>query len=176
MTAKELKKLGRSELLEMLIAQSEENESLREQVLNLHRSLDERRFIIQKAGSIAEASLMVNKVFEAAEAAAQDYINNVRHLSERQSDVARRSESETDERIQQMLEDTERRCQLLESDTAKKCEEMIKNAKLESDKYYDSARAKIDEYLKQHSILREMFSHDFPSVDNIKLNIDEEKA
>lgn len=65
MTDKELRKLNRSALLEMLVEQSRENDRLRAQVDELQRLLSDRQLKINQAGSIAEASLQLNQVFEA---------------------------------------------------------------------------------------------------------------
>ena len=70
MTNKELKKLSRAELLEMLIAQSKEVAALKEQLEKAEEQLNDRKIIIENAGSIAEASLQLNGVFEAAQNAA----------------------------------------------------------------------------------------------------------
>ena len=70
MTEKELKKLHRSDLLELLIAQEKENEQLRSQIAQLEARLADRTIAIDQAGSIAEASLQINGVFQAAQNAA----------------------------------------------------------------------------------------------------------
>lgn len=77
MTDKELKKLKRSELLEMLLEQTKRVESLEKELELKNKELENRRIIIEKAGSIAEASLCLNKVFEAAQQAADQYLENV---------------------------------------------------------------------------------------------------
>lgn len=81
MTDKELRKLSRAELLEMLIEQIEENESLRSQLNEANEKLNDRKIIIESSGSIAEAALRLNGVFEAAEKAAEQYLENVRRAS-----------------------------------------------------------------------------------------------
>ena len=81
MTDKELRKLTRAELLEMLISQMKENERLQEQVEELAAQLEDRRIMLEEAGSIAEASLRLNGVFQAAEKAAQQYLDNIKRLS-----------------------------------------------------------------------------------------------
>ena len=70
MTDKELRRLSRSELLEMLIAQTEENSQLKIRLEQAEAQLRDRRIEIDKAGSLAEAALSLNGVFQAAEAAA----------------------------------------------------------------------------------------------------------
>lgn len=81
MTDKELRRLSRAELLEMLLAQTEENERLRKRLVEVERSLDDRRIEATRAGSLAEASLRLNGVFQAADQAANQYLENVRRLA-----------------------------------------------------------------------------------------------
>ncbi len=83
MTDKELKKLSRADLLELLLEESRENERLREKLRIASEKLKDRSIQIREAGSIAEAALRLNGVFEAAEAAAQQYVENVRRQMER---------------------------------------------------------------------------------------------
>ena len=56
MTDKELRRLSRSELLEMLIAQTEENSQLKIRLEQAEAQLRDRRIEIDKAGSLAEAA------------------------------------------------------------------------------------------------------------------------
>ena len=58
MTDKELKRLSRSELLQMLITQMEENAVLRERADRAESQLQDRRIAIGQAGSLAEAALI----------------------------------------------------------------------------------------------------------------------
>lgn len=83
-TERELRKLSRADLLELLLAESRENERLRTELDEANRKLASRAIEIENAGSIAEAALRLNGVFEAAERAAQQYLENVRRLSEEQ--------------------------------------------------------------------------------------------
>lgn len=88
MKEKDLRRLKRVELLDMLIeqgklveAQEEEINKLKGQVEELNRKLEDRRVDLEKTGSIAEASLRIAKVFRAAEDAAKIYLENVRAKS-----------------------------------------------------------------------------------------------
>lgn len=95
MTDKELRKLSRSVLLEMLLEQGRENDRLRAQVEQLQRQLSDRQLKIDQAGSIAEASLQINQVFEAVQVAAEQYLENIRTLSGRQEQICRQREEES---------------------------------------------------------------------------------
>ncbi len=94
MTDKELKRMNRQELLEMLVEQAEENKALRQQLQAAQSQLEDRRILLEKAGSISEAALQLNGVFEAAQAAAQQYLDNVRLLTADQDAICRRMEAE----------------------------------------------------------------------------------
>lgn len=82
MTDRELRKLSRADLLELLLEQSRENEQLRKQLEQAEAKLADRKIEIEHAGSIAEAALRLNGVFEAAEQAAAQYLDNVRRIAE----------------------------------------------------------------------------------------------
>ena len=130
MTEKELHKLRKQDLLQLLLAQGREAAELQEQITKLSASLeeteagnerlkaklDEKDELIEKlksrldekdaritkmreimrawranrqieeAGSIAEAALKLNKVFEAAQKAADQYIYNLRQRCEKKDE------------------------------------------------------------------------------------------
>lgn len=123
MASKELRKLNRKELLQMLLAQCEETEriqgemdetkarmaemeesyerlkiklNIKDQRLNekdarieeLERTIEEmktsREIELAEAGSIAEAALKLNGIFEVAQKCADQYLTNVRKLCEKE--------------------------------------------------------------------------------------------
>lgn len=75
-----LRKLRRADLLEMLIEQGKEVEALRAQVEELQEKLDKKTIRLEQAGNIAEAALELNGVFEAAQAAARQYLESVQEM------------------------------------------------------------------------------------------------
>lgn len=77
MTEKELRRLSRAELLEMLLEQTEENRKLKRQLKKARAALSDRKITVEKAGTMAEAALKLNKVFEAADKAARQYLENL---------------------------------------------------------------------------------------------------
>lgn len=81
MTDKELSRLKRVDLLELLLAQSRENDRLRAELKETRSRLEDKELMMEQAGSIAEAALRLNKVFEAAQAAADQYILSVKARS-----------------------------------------------------------------------------------------------
>ena len=81
MTEKELHRLSRRELMEMLIARTMENERLKEELQQARKELSDRQLIQEHAGSMAEAALRLNGVFEAADKAALQYLENIRRMA-----------------------------------------------------------------------------------------------
>jgi len=82
MTERELRRLSRADLMELLLEERKENERLQQQLEKARKLLEDRRIVMERAGSIAEAALQLNGVFEAAQAAALQYLENVRRMAE----------------------------------------------------------------------------------------------
>ncbi len=114
MTERELKKISRVDLLEMLLAQSREMEQLRKELEQTKEELKNRNIALEESGNIAEAALRLNDVFEAAQAAADEYIRNVTESSRY----------------------TEEWCRKMEEDTRERCRAMVREAKEETDKLW----------------------------------------
>ena len=81
-TEKELRKLNRYQLLELLVAQTERADQLQAQLEETRRQLNEREIRLASLGSIAEASLQLSGVFQAAQDAADLYIHAARKEAE----------------------------------------------------------------------------------------------
>jgi hypothetical protein len=62
------------ELIQLLIQAQEENVRLQERLDEAQAKLDDRSMIFEQAGSLAEAALRLNGIFEAADAAAAEYL------------------------------------------------------------------------------------------------------
>lgn len=96
MKPKELKRLRRSDLLEMLLTLRRENDDLRDQLAQARKQLEDRDIEIARAGSLAEAALRLNGVFEATQAACEQYVDVVRRRMYAE-------EQQTRERCEQLL-------------------------------------------------------------------------
>ena len=87
MADKELRKLSRKQILELLLRLTEKSESLQAELDEANKKLNNRLLIKSEAGSIAEASLKLNGVFEAAQKAAEQYLYNIKVLSDNQEEI-----------------------------------------------------------------------------------------
>lgn len=106
MTEKELRKMNRRQLLELLMLQTRRNEELENKVVDaerrladMKRQLNEGQLSVASVGTLAEAAMKINGVFEAADAAAKQYLENVK---------------DCDNQCKQMLEQTQKRCEEME--------------------------------------------------------------
>lgn len=77
MNDKELKKLNRKELLEILVSQANLIESLEKELEEVKKELNNRSIVLREAGSIAEASLKLSGIFEKAQEVADQYLNSI---------------------------------------------------------------------------------------------------
>ncbi len=82
MTEKELKKLNRYQLLELLIIQTERADKLQKALEEAEQKLNHQEIGISTLGSIAEASLQLKGVFDAAQEAADMYIHGAKERAE----------------------------------------------------------------------------------------------
>jgi len=81
MTEKELLKLKRSEMLEIMLAQSREIDKLRQELEEANARVEDRELRLKDCGSIAEASLRLTNIFTEAQKAVDLYVENVKRLA-----------------------------------------------------------------------------------------------
>ncbi len=77
MTDRELKKLRRDTLLEMMLKQQEELEQLREQLQEAEEKIRSQETELHKLSSIAEGALKLSKIYETAQASAEAYVEKI---------------------------------------------------------------------------------------------------
>ena len=117
MTDKEFKKLRRSELIEIIYEYQKNEEQMKEEIDSLRAQLDSKELKIKNSGSIAEAVVSLNELFETAQKTADDYIDQVkRKCTEEITDAAKK---EADDIL---------------SDARKKADEILAKARKNSSK------------------------------------------
>ena len=139
MTDRELQKLKRVELLQLLVEQSRELDALRQELAQARRELEARELRLQEAGSIAEASMQLNGVFEAAQRAADQYLESIRYQSEHMEEKCAAMEEATRLRCDQML---------------KEAEASVQQAQKDSDECWRDVKGKLEDYLRQQTALQ----------------------
>lgn len=106
MTEKDLKKLNRYQLLELLIIQTERANKLEKNLEEIQEKLDSREVQLTVMGSIAEASMQLSGVFEAAQNAADIYLNAARER-------AAETEAEAVRHAEEILEEAKQKARLI---------------------------------------------------------------
>lgn len=79
---KELRKLKRKELLEIMLSQAKLIEELENELAKTKEELNNKNIMIKEAGSIAEASMKLSGIFEKAQEVADQYLNSIRKNNE----------------------------------------------------------------------------------------------
>ncbi len=130
MTDKELKRLGRAELIDIIYELQKQSEEKDAQMQKMQTALNERTLRMANAGSIAEAAISLNGVFEAAQAAAEQYLASIRAAEA--SNAAKQAEAEQQQK--KMLEEASR-----------KAEETILLAKGQAQSIVEKAEAQVAE-------------------------------
>ena len=97
MTDQELRRLSRADLIDIIYTLQQQKEQAEQQLAQAQAQLRDRQLRLASAGSIAEAALSLNGVFDAAQAAADQYLQAVRT-----------SAAETQAQKEQILADAER--------------------------------------------------------------------
>lgn len=186
MTDKDLKRLSRKDLLEMLVEYGEQVEKLSRKLASANAMIDEqkqlldeysemeaelsasnaradalqeklstaeeklrnREIVISDSGSIAEAALRINAVFEAAQQAADQYLENVKRQQPQADASCQDIEAAARARADQMIREAELHC-----------EEMERRSKSETDRYWQETSGKLRELIDSNSYLQAMLQH-----------------
>lgn len=184
MTNKELKSLSRADLLEMLLNQSREMEALQAKLQEAQTQLESRSIAVNSAGSIAEASLQLNGVFEAAQKAADQYLENVLAYSRQQDEAFHKMdaerlakfeqqvkedeekhaamEAEANERCAAMEAEMQKKCAAMEAETQDKCAAMVARAEADAKVYWDEVSVKLEQFYDAHEGLRDLLMKIIP--------------
>lgn len=160
MTDRELRKLRRTDLLELLLAQEKENEELRLQLQQLQSQLEKRELTMATAGSIAAASIELNGVFEAAQAAADQYLASIKKMNEEKEICFSKMEEDAKLRAEQTLRETQERCSRMEAEcraeadrilqeTEEKRLAMLEETKKDLKNYWTSVSVRMEELYKK---------------------------
>lgn len=184
MTKQELRGLGRKELLEMLIEQGKEMEFLKsehekdleflktqhkKEVESLKKELDEtrkslhnREIAIDEAGSIAVAALQINGIFEAAQAASQQYIENISRLNDRQASICAQRDADSRAEADRRARETTAKCEEIETACREKCAAMEADAKQRSEAYWTEVSTHLQAFYENHQELKKLLNTSIP--------------
>lgn len=165
MIERDLKKMSRTELLELLLEQSRQLEAAQQELEQTRQEQEIRRLELTDAGSIAEAALRINGVFEAAQAAADQYLENIRRFEEEREALCRKAQEEGQQEAERILRETEQTCKTMEEETRRKCllreqiaDRTCQNRKKEAETYWKTVSERLQRFYDDHAGLQEMLS------------------
>lgn len=82
MKDKELKKLRRTDLIELMIAQSKEIDRLNAELQAAQQKLADRNLAVSSTGNMADAAIQIYHVLASAQKAADLYLENVKRKAD----------------------------------------------------------------------------------------------
>lgn len=130
-----LRRLSRGELIDIIYQYQCKNQEQAEKIEELTAQLEDRRTRIRNAGSIAEAALSLNRVFEAAQQAADQYVQELKDAS-----------ADPDDRCKQIIAEAEEQAALIR-----------RQAEIESEVMLDEAKQKCQVLYRRMNELKKQF-------------------
>ena len=112
MEKNKLRKISKKELLEIMLNQAKRIKELEQELNKTQAKLDSKKIIIEETGSLAEASLKLNNVFETAQLAIEQYKYNVEEQCKK---ITTETKKECKIEKEKIIKETLERCQRKET-------------------------------------------------------------
>lgn len=110
MTDKEFRRLSKADLLDIIFELQKNEKALLARNAELEKQLESKELKISSAGSIAEAAVAVNGVFETAQTAAEQYLHQIRNAAVEAEIESERIIKEAEAKASAMLDATRADC------------------------------------------------------------------
>lgn len=149
MTDKELKHLNRGELIDIIYELQKRYADSKNEITQLQANLEKKELSIAESGSIAEAALKVNGVFEAAQAAADQYLLSIQSAN---ADMAAKIER-VKKQSEEVLRQANLRAEGIIQEAEKKAASIIANANKEAEDSWNQFQRKADELIRARAEL-----------------------
>lgn len=135
MDRKELRKLSRGEILEIMLVQTDKIKALEQEITKLKKELSNRSLSISNAGSLAEASISISGIFQKADEAIKIYEDNYYNQMKKKF--------EKDQK--EMLKNSEKICKKNEKASI----DLLKKAEEKANKIIEDAKKEKENILKE---------------------------
>ena len=110
MEKKELKRISRKELLELLLKQTTRIEELEKELYKTKKSLNDKKISLENTGNIAEASLIITDLFKKTEEACNIYKENIeRELRKKYEKLEKKKLSDTEKLCKKKIDLAEKK-------------------------------------------------------------------
>lgn len=138
MISKELKRLSRRELVDIIYQLKKNEQEMQEEIESLKTELQDKRIRISTAGSIADAAMSVTNVFSTAQMTADLYLREISYMKENTEKECAKKVEEAEKKVRDILADGEKKFDTLKaaykSEYAKWQQLRTQNAVLEANK------------------------------------------
>ncbi len=138
MISKELKRLSRRELVDIIYQLKKNEQEMQEEIESLKNELEDKRIHISTAGSIADAAMSVTNVFSTAQMTADLYLREISLMKEDTEKECATKMEDAKKKVEEILADGEKKFAVLKaaykSEYAKWQQLRIQNAVLEANK------------------------------------------
>lgn len=138
MISKELKRLSRRELVDIIYQLKKNEQEMQEEIESLKTELQDKRIRISTAGSIADAAMSVTNVFSTAQMTADLYLREISYMKENSEKECAKMIEEAEKKVKEILADGEKKFDTLKaaykSEYAKWQQLRTQNAVLEANK------------------------------------------
>ena len=115
MINKELKRLSRRELVEIIYQLKKNEQTMQEELDTLKNQLQDKRIRLSMAGSIAEAAMSVTNVFTTAQMTADLYLNEISHMKEEAEKECAKKAEDAEKKVKEILADGEQKFNILKA-------------------------------------------------------------
>lgn len=115
MINKELKRLSRRELIDIIYQLKKNEQEMQEEIESLKNDLQDKRIRISTAGSIADAAMSVTNVFSAAQMTAELYLREISFMKEDTEKECAKKIEDAKDKVKEILADGEKKLDTLKS-------------------------------------------------------------
>ena len=108
MMTKELRKLSRRELVDIIYQLKKNEQQMQEEMTALQEGLEDRRIRLSMAGSIAEAATGVTHLFSTAQTTAELYLSEIAAMKAETEQECARMIEEAEKKVRDIMKDGEK--------------------------------------------------------------------
>ena len=165
MAAKELKRMSRGDLLQLLIQKSQEVETLTEQLAQqdaqlkqISSSVEKQVQSYEKAGSLAEAAIASSNLIADAQKAADLYLAGIERMRLEQEAACEALLKEARIKAEALMNEVQQKCALMEADARRRCDELRRTAEQDAQHNWEELSRRLDQLSDHNAELRTMLS------------------
>ena len=113
MINKDLKKLNRRELVDIIYQLKKNDEEMQEKIAALEVELQDKRINISEAGSIADAATNITDIFYKAQTTADIYLNEISCMKEETARKCEKMIAEAEEKVESIMAEGKKKYSIL---------------------------------------------------------------